>query len=291
MNARAWLFAAPGRLRAPWRILIFLAATSACGFAASLFVAPAIAFLYSLVGLRVTSDGWVIVAALLGGHLIALRYVDKRPWSDVWLDRAAARPALLARGFLFGALAIGVPTLLLIAVGWLAPRAGVHESFLAAAVRVSIFLLPAAFYEELLTRGYIFAALRDSIGWRSALIAMSLIFGLLHVRNAGADVQSVTLVVLAGIFLGALVIATRSLYAAWMAHFAWNWTMAVVFHTAVSGLPLEAPAYRYVDAGPDWATGGLWGPEGGALGGLGMLCGLAYLYARRGSRRRDLPEE
>jgi hypothetical protein len=291
LNQRAWLFAAPGRLRAPWRILIFLLATFACGFVASLFVGTAISFLYSLTGLRVSSEGWVIVAALLGGHAIALRYIDHRPWSDVWLDRAAARPALLARGFLFGGLAIGIPTLLLIAVGWLARQPGTHEPFLGAALRVSIFLLPAAFYEELATRGYIFAVLREAVGWRTALITMSLIFGLLHVQNVGADVQSVSLVILAGIFLGGVVIATRSLYAAWMAHFAWNWTMAVLFHTAVSGLPLESPDYRYVDAGPDWATGGVWGPEGGAAGGLGMLGGLVYLYARRGSRRRELPDE
>ena len=115
---------------------------------------------------------------------------------------------------------------------------------------MSIFLLPAAFYEELSTRGYIFAVLRESIGWRSAVVATSVVFGLLHVRNAGASVQSVTLVVLAGVFLAGVLVATRSLYAAWMAHFAWNWTMAVVFHTAVSGLPLESPDYRYVDAGP-----------------------------------------
>ena len=117
LNQRTWLFAEPGRLRSPWRILIFLLATFACGFVASLFVGSAISFLYSLTGIRVSSEGWVIVAALLGGHLIALRYIDHRPWSDVWLDRAAARPALLARGFLFGALAIGIPTLFLIAIG------------------------------------------------------------------------------------------------------------------------------------------------------------------------------
>ena len=45
------------------------------------------------------------------------------------------------------------------------------------------------------------------------------------------------LVTLAGFFLAACLYATRSLYAAWMAHFAWNWTMAVVFHAAVSGYP------------------------------------------------------
>jgi hypothetical protein len=64
----------------------------------------------------------------------------------------------------------------------------------------------------------------------------------------------------------------------------------VVFHTAVSGLPLESPDYRVVDAGPDWVTGGVWGPEGGAAGGLGMLAGLVYLYARRNTRRQPSPE-
>ena len=287
MNARAWLVAGNGRLRAPWRILIFLAATYSCGVIASTFLGPLAAFLSARTGLRVSSDGLVILAALLSGHLVALRCVDNRPWSEVWLDRRAARPALFARGFLFGALAIGVPTLLLIAFGWLALQPSVHESLLGASLRVSIFLLPAAFYEELATRGYIFAVLRDSIGWRSAVVATSVVFGLMHVRNAGASVQSVTLVILAGVFLASVLVATRSLYAAWMAHFAWNWTMAVVFHTAVSGLPLEAPDYRFVDAGPDWATGGIWGPEGGAAGGLGMLGGLAYLYARRNFRRRE----
>ncbi|HEX4467948.1 MAG TPA: CPBP family intramembrane glutamic endopeptidase, partial [Gemmatimonadaceae bacterium] len=235
MSARAWVLTAEGQLRAPWRILLFLAATVFCGLIASTFLGPALEFLYSITGLRVSSQEWVIVAALLGGHIVALRLIDHRPWSDVWMDRHAARPALLARGFLFGALAIALPTLLLIAIGWMRLRPSANGSLLGAALRVSIVLLPAAFYEELLTRGYLFAVLRETFGWKTTLIATSVIFGLLHLQNAGADVESIALVILAGVFLGGLLVATRSLYAAWMAHFAWNWTMAVVFHTAVSG--------------------------------------------------------
>lgn len=287
MTIRAWLYDADGRLRAPWRIILFVAATSVCGFVAATFVGPAVEFLYGTLRLRVTSDGWVIVAALLGAHYIMLRLVERRSWSDVSLDAHAARPVLFARGFLFGAVAIGVPILLLAAIGWLKWAPGPRAPWLAAAVRVSMLLLPAALYEELTTRGYVFAALRDAISTRWALVITSVGFGLLHVRNAGASVESITLVVLAGFFLGGILIATRSLYAAWMAHFAWNWTMAVLFHTAVSGIPLESPDYRYVDAGPDWATGGIWGPEGGVAGGLGMLGGLVYLYSRRTSRRRE----
>jgi membrane protease YdiL (CAAX protease family) len=287
LNARNWVFGADGRLRALWRIILFLASTIVCGTLAAMVVGPAVAFLYSQAGLRVASDGWVIVCALLGAHFIMLRLVERRSWSDVGLDASAGRPVLLARGFLFGALAIGVPILLLILIGWLRWAPGSRVSWLTAAGRVSLLLLPAAFYEELATRGYIFAALRDAFNAKWALVITSIAFGLLHLQNVGASVESIILVVLAGFFLGAILLGTRSLYAAWMAHFAWNWTMAVLFHTAVSGIPLESPGYRYVDAGPDWATGGVWGPEGGMAGGLGMLGGLAYLYARRNSRERE----
>jgi hypothetical protein len=52
----------------------------------------------------------------------------------------------------------------------------------------------------------------------------------------------------------------------------------------VSGIGLAAPNYRVVDAGPDWATGGAWGPEGGLFAGLGMAVALLFLYRRRERR-------
>ncbi|MBV9879811.1 MAG: hypothetical protein JO180_04905, partial [Gemmatirosa sp.] len=43
------------------------------------------------------------------------------------------------------------------------------------------------------------------------------------------------------------------------------------------------PGYRTVDAGPDWLTGGPWGPEGGLAAGAGMLAALALLVRGRPS--------
>ena len=148
-------------------------------------------------------------------------------------------------------------------------------------------MLPAALLEELLTRGYLFAVFRDALGWRSALAVTSLIFGLLHIPNNGATVESITMVTLAGVFLGAIILATGSLYAAWMAHVGWNWAMAVPLHSPVSGFPLATPNYQLLDAGPRWLTGGAWGPEGGIAAAVGMMAGLTYLYARRGSREES----
>lgn len=288
MTGREIVFAPDGRLRAGWRILLFLLVVALAATTVNALLGPAIVWGLLAIGVRGAADTVIMLVALLLAHWFMLAAVDRRPWSTVWLDADAARPSAWVRGFLLGALAIGLPIALLIAAHWLARTNGAPGGpggWIGAAFRVSVLLVPAALVEELVTRGYVLSALRDAFGWPVAIAAMSLAFGLLHLRNPDVSAESIALVTLAGVFLGAVVWATRSLYSAWMAHFAWNFTMAVIFHAAVSGLPLEAPGYRYVDAGPDWATGGPWGPEGGAAGAIGMLGGLTYLIARR--RRRE----
>jgi membrane protease YdiL (CAAX protease family) len=200
------------------------------------------------------------------------------------MDGAAAAPARLAVGWLLGALAIGLPAVALLAAGLLdadPARGGTAEWWRWAGV-MAAFLLPAALWEELVFRGYPFAVLRRAIGTPWALGLLGALFGFVHVQNPSSAALPLVLVALAGIFLGVIVLATRSLWAAWMAHFAWNWVMAALLHIEVSGfLPAPPPAYRVSDAGPDWLTGGAWGPEGGVPAGIGMSLGIAYLFARR----------
>lgn len=284
MTARGFFVAADGRLRAPWRILIFFFVAGLCIQGMALVVGPLLVPVNRMMGTGAASESIVLAIGLVLAHAVMLRAIDKRPWSSVGLDSEAARPMILARGWLIGAIPILVPSLVLLGAGWLAVRPSLQGSWWLAAAQVSLFLLPAALGEELFSRGYIFATLREWLGWPVALFLTSLAFGLLHLANPGADARSVTLVVLAGVFLGAVLIVTGSLYAAWMAHWAWNWVMAVPLHVAVSGLPLARPDYQIVDAGPDWITGGTWGPEGGAAAGAGMLIGLAFLYSRRRGR-------
>ena len=114
----------------------------------------------------------------------------------------------------------------------------------------------------------------------AALVVTSIVFGLLHLGNPGADAESILAVVVAGFFLGAILLATRSLYAAGAAHFAWNWVMAGALHIAVSGIALRDVDYRTVETGPDWLTGGPWGPEGGLAAVALMFVAIFYLYGR-----------
>jgi len=287
LNARPIFFTNAGVLRAPWRILLFLLFTAVAVQVCAVLAGPLLEWAFVHTGLRgVSTAPWIECVALLIGTGASLRWIDKRPWSYVWLGREAASTSRIALGFAIGAAAIGLPIALLLSAHWLRDAGGPTASLWAAGIRISMLLLPAALLEELLFRGYPLAVLHGLWGWRWAVVVTSAAFGAVHLANAGANAASTTLVTLAGVFLAAVLVRTRSLYAAWAAHFAWNWTMAVVFHTAVSGLPLESPRYRYVDAGPDWATGGEWGPEGGVPAGIGMIAGIAYLIARRRSAPR-----
>jgi hypothetical protein len=104
---------------------------------------------------------------------------------------------------------------------------------------------------------------------------------MLHGWNPGSDPQSIGIVMMAGFFLGSVYLATSSLWAATVAHFVWNWFMAAFLHTPVSGIAVSTPDYRVVDSGPDWLTGGTWGPEGGFAAAVGMFGVMIYLQARQ----------
>jgi membrane protease YdiL (CAAX protease family) len=280
MTAEQVFRTSEGALRAPWRVVVFLVACAVCFAAAMALVAPVVGWVLPLFGLGpIRSDELTVLVAVLAAHAISLR-VDGGRWSDVGLQREAASPRLLAGGFGVGFVAILVPTVLLIAIGWLDHEPGGAGGVVPAALRASLLLLPAALNEELIARGYLFAVARKAGGPIVALAITSIFFGLLHIANPDVSAMSVTMVTLAGVFLGAVFLATNSLYAAWLAHFAWNFVMAVLFHVPVSGLPMEAPAYRFVDAGPDWATGGAWGPEGGVPAAISMIVAIALLRYR-----------
>jgi membrane protease YdiL (CAAX protease family) len=276
---------ADGRVRWFWRLLAFAALSVA---ASSVLVTLTLAVAgprTSRFALQYVVLPWITVAGFLAAHALSLAWVDRhRPWSSVRMGRESLGPRRLALGFVIGALAIGVPVLGLVGVGWMHDAPAPAGSWWMAAGQLALILLPAAFAEELMFRGYPFAVLRERFGWRAAVVATSLVFGLVHVANPGVSVEAIAMVVLAGVFLAAVLLVTESLYAAWAAHFAWNWTMAALMHVPVSGLPLATPDYRLVDAGPDWATGGPWGPEGGVGALLGMAAGLWFLWSRPAAR-------
>jgi membrane protease YdiL (CAAX protease family) len=265
-----------------WRTIAFYAICIV-----ALVLLPAIAERFTTTGrpdARSVLFAWITLVSVVIATWVMLRWVDKLPWREVGLDRAAAAPHLLVKGAALGGLTIGAASLLLLSIHMLRIDATPPGSWWGQAGESAVLLLPAAFFEELFIRGYVFAILRRAGGWKLALIVTSIVFGLLHVGNPGADAESILAVIVAGFFLGVILLVTKSLYAAGVAHFAWNWVMSGALHIAVSGLPSPDPDYRVVDSGPDWLTGGPWGPEGGAAAVIAMFVVLFYLYGRNARR-------
>ena len=288
MTVREIFFSSEGKARAGWRVLLFFGLLLIFLKASSLFT---LYFrLESYAASQLESYLFIVFDVWLA-HYIMLRWVDHAPWAYVGLGREQLTVRLVVVGLALGSLCILIPSGGLLLAHDLTVVTGLqgrHEWLYLAAGGAALFL-PQSLSEELISRGYLFAALRDGIGEIGALVLTSIGFGLLHRFNPGATTQSVCVVILAGAFLAAILVIMRSLYAVWMAHFAWNWSMAEVLHSAVSGINFPYSTYRMDGVGPTWLSGGAWGPEGGAAAVAGMAVGIAALveWRRRATRMEN----
>jgi hypothetical protein len=264
------------------RVVAFLLLVALCVSVALVILSPPLTWLAARAGQRLRIDWYAQLAGIFAATWIMLRGVDHRAWADIDLGESAARPRLFALGWLIGAAAIVMTCGVLYLGGLLQFVPTMMDGgWAGAAVRVTLVLLPAALAEEMVSRGYLLTVLRERIGTRAAIAVTSVGFGLLHLANPGWTLISLAIVMFAGVLLAVVRVALGSIYAAWMAHLAWNWVMAVPLHAYVSGQRLEAPGYRAVTEDPAWLSGGRWGPEGGLVAALGMSAVLVFFYARR----------
>lgn len=140
------------------------------------------------------------------------------------------------------------------------------------------FTVPAA-GEEALMRGYLFQALAEVWGGGWALWVTSFLFGILHLGNPNTSWVGLLNIVVAGLFLGVVYLKTASLWWATGAHLGWNWTHGFLADLPVSGLELiDAPLLEPVTGGPDWLSGGSFGPEGSIVSTMVLLVATVLLW-------------
>lgn len=272
----------PGTFGVIWRAVVFVVVSIAIATVAATFLANSAGEVGKIsVDFDSIPGVLVGVTAVLLASFVMLKTEKGVGWSTLYLDRPALGARPISIGLLLGAVGIGVPSALLLVSRELGVRPTPAGSWINAATFDVAFFLLAAAMEELVVRGYLFSLIRRRWGWKTAVIATSLVFGSLHLFNPGANFESLLNVTLAGFFLAIVLLLTKSLYAAIAAHFAWNWTMAAIFHSVVSGAAIPAPNYSIVDNGPDWLTGGMWGPEGGAAATAAMIILIFFLFRKR----------
>jgi membrane protease YdiL (CAAX protease family) len=115
-------------------------------------------------------------------------------------------------------------------------------------------------FEELIFRGVIFRIAEESLGTASALVLSALLFGASHLGNNGVTVIGALALFAGGITLSLTYCLSKNLWLPIGAHFGWNFTMGALFGTAVSGHEAQG-VFRFGLSGPQWMTGGIFGPE------------------------------
>jgi membrane protease YdiL (CAAX protease family) len=228
--------------------------------------------------------------AAVGVALYLRRFVDRQPLGTLGFSFRVHWLRLLGIGILFGA---GMQIIVLVlesALGFAhpGPPRWPAAEFSSLAYVIPLLLL-GAIAEEMPFRGYLFQNLREAWGNWPALIVTSLVFAALHLTNPGAKADlgmTIAGIAAAGALFGLSVMLTGSLWLAFGCHFAWNFFEGPVFGFPVSGESFgSANILAQTVTGPQWFTGGSFGPEAGASSLIALAAGAGALYAlyRRGA--------
>jgi membrane protease YdiL (CAAX protease family) len=192
----------------------------------------------------------------------------------------------LAIGFGVGALMMTTAVAIFWAAGWyrVVDIVGASRAVPRFAYWVLVYAL-VAIVEEVIFRGLLWRFVERRGGPLGALFVTALLFGLGHIPNPDSSVRAGLAIALeAGLMLGAIYLATGSLWAAIGAHWAWNLFEGPVWGTEVSGTGSRALIVARL-RGPDIWTGGGFGPEAGlvvVLLGVSFAIVLLAIAARRG---------
>lgn len=298
------------RLRSGWRLLLFvvinyvLAAVLFSMVVIGYHLLPKLWAQASLDSFLEGAWGWIIqsvvllAAATLAGLLCArlleglpvraLGWTNHKGWIVDWL-----------KGTLIGALSLGLAALIIYLSGgyrFTLPAAGMVAVLKTLAISGVVFVI-AASAEEALFRGYPLQTMTRARLALVGLILTSLVFAYIHRNNPnnppglppftyiGLNFVHLPFIntTLAGVWLAAGYLRTRSLWLPLGLHWSWNWTMGALLGLPVSGIEAltPAPLLRAADVGPQWLTGGAYGVEGGAACTLALLISTIFIWRTR----------
>jgi uncharacterized protein len=224
-----------------------------------------------------------ILLVAVAAYWAFVRWHEKREATELRLQ-----PLRLALGGASGAALVGLPIAVLFALG--AYELVLFRGFSPALLGVAGVIGIAAVLEELVYRCLLFRLLERALGTWVALAIQAAVFALMHLANveqggAGDVIAMLVSVSLLGLLWAGLFVLARNLWVVAANHAAWNFTILL------SGVPLSgiedwralAPIEsRY--AGPDWLTGGMFGPESSLL--VMVSIAVAIVLLLRAARRR-----
>lgn len=158
--------------------------------------------------------------------------------------------------------------------------------------QASALLAWAAFFvvqplaEEVVMRSFLQNKLDFYFGHGVALWGSALVFGAMHLSNAGFTWLGGLNIVVGGLLMGQLYVMAQHIWAPFAMHAVWNFLQSTVLGFAVSGVETYRWLHLRLD-GPDWLTGGAFGLEGSAIS-IGLLAACCVALWSRSQGRTPM---
>lgn len=212
-----------------------------------------------------------------------VRRIERRPLAEFSSAGAVRESAL---GLLVGAALFTTVIAVLAALGHF-DIAGSGTP--AGALKALSSAVAAAVIEEIVFRGIIYRLTEAAFGTAIAIGASAVLFGGAHAFSPHPTLLAlVAIAVEAGILLALAYVVTRRLWFAIGIHAAWNFTQGGIFGLAVSGTDSQGLLAGRT-TGPDWLTGGAFGPEASVISIVVCLVAAALLWRRARRTGRLVP--
>lgn len=214
---------------------------------------------------------------------------ERRPFWTIGLERPFLKKYL--RGLFVGLVMFASAVFILFALGMVEterPVAGFNLISLVGAAVILVGWVVQGAAEEVLARGFLLPII--GLRWNPLLgiLFSSIFFALLHFLNPNVSWISFFNLALFGLFAALYALYEGGLWGVFAIHTIWNWAQGNLFGFEVSGLSLQSGMiFDLMEAGPDWITGGLFGPEGGIVITIVLLVGslLVWIAGRRRERQ------
>ncbi|MFZ4621016.1 MAG: CPBP family intramembrane glutamic endopeptidase [Bacteroidota bacterium] len=265
--------------RAGWRIALLLALFMGVNIAVT---TPIMRVFKTIPDFPMQAVGMFIAYSLLTlSTWVILKFVDKRPFHSAGLTFKANWGKELSQGLLFGSGMMSLIYLIEYSTGMVVIQyrdLTTQQSLIIFANSLALYIV-VGYGEELMFRGYIFQTFAEGTNKLIATLCVSLLFAAAHMSNPNASVFGIINVGLAGAWLSLAYIKTGALWLPIGMHISWNFFQGFVYSYPVSGTTsLREQIGTAVVNGPEWITGGAFGPEGGALATLMLVLCSAMIY-------------
>ncbi len=224
------------------------------------------------------------LVSILSATYLARRFLDYRSFSSLGfqIDRSIVSDLFI--GFLIPGLMMALIFLVEYTAGWIQfqgwswQTVGMGQSVIGLLGGLAAFVM-VGISEEIFSRGYHLQNLIEGLNLHWALFLSSSIFALMHFFNPSTSLMSTLGLLAAGYFLAYGWVRTRRLWLPIGLHIGWNFFEGNVFGFQVSGLDTFR-LLLHTPSGPEYITGGTFGPEAGLIALPAMLLGawLVKLY-------------